>query len=84
MKHQVEAITFNGTSMKLRVDARDYKVDLAALSESLLKATEVQRMTYRVSPAGYGIHWPLIDEDLTVDGIIKAAAPTGRLEKRAS
>ena len=84
MKHQVETITFSGNSMKIRVDACDYRVDLAALSESLLRATKVQRMTYRVSPAGYGIHWPLIDEDLTVGGIIKAAAPTGRLEKRAS
>jgi hypothetical protein len=84
MKHQIETITFSGHLMKIRVGKCDYKVDLSALSKRLLEATKVQRMTYRVSPAGYGIHWPLIDEDLTVDGIIKAALPTGRLEKQAS
>jgi len=25
-----------------------------------------------VSPSGYGIHWPELDEDLSIDGMIKA------------
>ena len=27
----------------------------------------------KVSPSGYGIHWPELDEDLSIDGMIKAA-----------
>jgi len=23
-----------------------------------------------ISPSGYGIHWPLLDEDLSVDGLL--------------
>ena len=30
-------------------------------------------MAFKVSPSGYGIHWPLIDEDLSFNGLIKIA-----------
>jgi len=30
-------------------------------------------MNFEVSPSGYGIHWPELDEDLSIDGMIKAA-----------
>jgi hypothetical protein len=29
-------------------------------------------MKFEVSPSGYGIHWPELDEDLSIDGMIKA------------
>jgi hypothetical protein len=29
-----------------------------------------ERNNFEVSPSGYGIHWPLIDEDLSIDGLI--------------
>ena len=76
--HQVESISFSGDVMKLRADGQDYRIDLAGLatvSDRLLKSSGVARATYEVSPSGYGIHWPLIDEDLTVDGLIRAAHP---------
>jgi hypothetical protein len=28
-------------------------------------------MNFEVSPSGYGIHWPELDEDLSIDGMIK-------------
>jgi hypothetical protein len=28
------------------------------------------RAAYEVSPSGYGIHWPLVDEDLSIDGLL--------------
>ena len=82
--HQVESITFSGDVMKLRTDGRDYRISLVALaafSDRLLKATPAERAAYAVSPSGYGIHWPLIDEDLTVDGLIRDALPS-RKEKQ--
>jgi hypothetical protein len=27
-------------------------------------------MRYEISPSGYGIRWPLIDEDLSIDGLL--------------
>ncbi len=44
----------------------------------LLHATPEQRANWRVSGAGYGIHWPDIDEDLSTQGLLQGApAPRG-------
>ena len=44
----------------------------------LLHATSEQRSNWRVAGAGYGIHWPDIDEDLTTQGLLQGApAPRG-------
>ena len=40
-------------------------------SAMLAKASETARMKAELSPGGYGIHWPLLDEDLSVHGLIK-------------
>jgi len=45
-------------------------VDLAQHSKRLANATQAQRERSEISPTGYGIHWPDIDEDLSVDGLI--------------
>jgi hypothetical protein len=42
-------------------------------SKRLACATELQRSTAELSPGGYGIHWPLLDEDLSVPGLVRDA-----------
>ena len=45
----------------------------------LLHATQAQRDNWNVAGAGYGIHWPDIDEDLSVEGLVRGAtAPRPR------
>ncbi len=39
----------------------------------LLDATPEQRRNWLVSGAGYGIHWPDIDEDLSTAGLLRGA-----------
>ena len=39
----------------------------------LLKATAAQRAHWKTCAAGYGIHWPQIDEHLSVEGILRGA-----------
>ena len=56
--------------MKMKVDGKEIVVSLTKASKRLLKATKKERETYKVSPSGYGIHWPLIDEDLSVDALL--------------
>jgi hypothetical protein len=29
-----------------------------------------ERMKYEISSSGYGIHWPLIGENLSIDGLL--------------
>lgn len=44
----------------------------------LLHATPEQRANWRIAGAGYGIHWPDIDEDLSTQGLLQGApAPRG-------
>jgi len=66
--------------MILRVDSKDYRIDLALVSKKLLRARKAERETYRVSPSGYGVHWPLLDEDLSVDGLVRNST-SSRMEK---
>ena len=43
-------------------------------SERLARASLAERLRAELSPSGYGIHWPLIDEDLAVGPLLGAAA----------
>jgi hypothetical protein len=44
----------------------------------LLRATPEQRANRRVAGAGYGIHWPDVDEDLSTQGLLQGSpAPRG-------
>ena len=51
------------------VDGRKLEVPLAWFPR-LLNATAAQRNKYRLIGNGVGIHWPKIDEDLSVDGLL--------------
>ncbi len=54
------------------VDGRTIIVPLAWYPR-LLEATAEQRLNWRISGAGYGIHWPDIDEDLSTEGLLRGA-----------
>ncbi len=43
-------------------------------SKSLAKASWPERSRADLSPSGYGIHWPLLDEDLAVGPLLHSAA----------
>ena len=43
-------------------------------SERLAHASPAERNRAQLSPSGYGIHWPLIDEDLAVGPLLRTAA----------
>ena len=68
--HSIQHVSFAGTIMQLRVDGKDYQIDIAGESERLRNATQKQREHFEISPAGYGIHWPDVDEDLSIDALI--------------
>ena len=48
----------------------------------LFNATPAQRNHWIVAGAGYGIHWPEIDEDLNTEGLLRGApAPKSKTSK---
>lgn len=66
----------------VRLHEDDFSVDLLdgrtitvpyAWYPRLLHATEPQRANWRISGGGFGIHWPEIDEDLSVAGLLRGA-----------
>ena len=65
--------------MSMIVDGEQYSFEIKDISDRLVHARDFERERYEVSPAGYGLHWPLVDEDLSVDGLLK----TAKREKRA-
>lgn len=64
---------------RLIVDLMDGRMIAAPLRwyPRLLNATPQQRQNWRISGAGYGIHWPEIDEDLSAEGLLRGAPAPG-------
>ena len=51
----------------------------------LLAATAEQRKVWESSAAGHGIHWPVIDEDLSVAGLLQGwPAPGAKSQRQRS
>jgi hypothetical protein len=75
--HEVSNIRFDQHFLFLTADGGDYQIDLRRISPRLAAASEDAKMNFVLSPANYGIHWPQIDEDLSIDGLIRAATTEG-------
>ena len=68
--HHVEKVYVEKGVLSLTVDGINIQCDLKDVSPLLAGATDNQESTFEVSPSGYGIHWPLIDEDVSIDGLL--------------
>jgi len=69
----------NISAKSLRFDENSMWVDLAdgrslgiplAWFPRLLAATPEQRAAYEISGGGAGLHWPSLDEDISVAGLL--------------
>lgn len=64
-------VTFvNGILCLYLTDGREIRVPIEFYPR-LKKATKKQRKNYKIFGYGTGIHWPEIDEDLSVEGIVE-------------
>jgi Protein of unknown function (DUF2442) len=72
-QHEVESLNFDGDWMTFKVDGQVYRLHLAQVSTCLANASETDRKIYCIAPSGYGIHWPTLDEDLAINGLLKLA-----------
>ena len=68
--HEISDIHFADETLKIKIDNKRYEFKLPVISEKLANANDIERKRYEISPSGYGIHWPLIDEDLSIDGLL--------------
>jgi hypothetical protein len=73
----VKDIRFSKDAMAVDlIDGRTIIVPLVWYP-GLPDATPEQRRNWQIAGAGYGIHWPDIDEDLSTEGLLRGvpAAP---------
>jgi hypothetical protein len=68
--HEIKNLHFSGEYMILTIDGEEKKFRIREISPALKKASQDERNVYEISPSGYGIHWPLIDEDISIDGLL--------------
>ena len=67
------AIETTRESLVLVLADRRVRIPWERCSKKLASATKLQRSTAELSPGGYGIHWPLLDEDLSISGLVRDA-----------
>jgi len=71
-RHSVRAVDVKVTEDELSVvleDGRTLKVPLAWYPR-LSRSSQRQRARWRLIGRGLGIHWPAIDEDISVEGLL--------------
>jgi hypothetical protein len=55
----------------IRLADREVRVRWERCSPILATASVEDRRRAQLSPGGYGIHWPTLDEDLSIGGLVK-------------
>lgn len=78
---RVTDVRFDDDSMSVDLaDGRTITVPLAWYPR-LLHATPEQRLNWQLSGAGFGIHWPDVDEDLGTTGLLLGLRAVVRKER---
>jgi hypothetical protein len=54
----------------VELDDRSVAIPWTECSSRLASAGDTERAIAELSPSGYGIHWPLLDEDLAVGPLV--------------
>ena len=67
---KITSVHFEADFIFIQSGQEMYKFKIADVSSKLNKASAAERNDFQISPAGYGIHWPQIDEDLSLDGFL--------------
>lgn len=74
---RIIGIRFSGESIS--VDLADGRTISAPLVwyPRLLNASSEDRENWELAGGGFGVHWPSLDEDLSVDGLLRGAPAPG-------
>jgi len=67
----LESLRIDSEYLSFRVNSKEYRFRLSEISSRLANASEKERNAYSVSPSGYGIHWEMLDEDLSIKSLIQ-------------
>ena len=68
--HDISDLKFEDGFLVITIDGEPKRFQLNIISPVLDKASKEERNNFEFSPSGYGIHWPLLDEDISIDGLL--------------
>jgi hypothetical protein len=68
--HNISNLKFEDGFLVITIDGEPKRFQLKEISPALENASEEERNNFEISPSGYGIHWPLLDEDISIDGLL--------------
>ena len=68
--YKISNIYFEQENLVLVLNDHQYFFKIVEISDKLAKADEKERNNFQISPSGYGIHWPGLDEDLSINGLL--------------
>jgi len=68
--HDISDLKFAEDFLIVTIDGESKRLNLKEISPVLEKASMKERNNFEISPSGYGIHWPLLDEDISIDGLL--------------
>ena len=68
--HHTTGLHFDEDYMTLTIDGQEKTFQVSEISPVLQNALKKEKNFFEISPSGYGIHWPLLDEDLSIDGLL--------------
>ncbi len=68
--HDISRLKFEDGFLVITIDGEPKKFPLKIISPALEKASEEERNNFEISSSGYGIHWPLLDEDISIDRLL--------------
>ena len=81
--HKIDKVNIQDGILSLLVDGQLVKRVLSDISPRLAKANDQEINHYQIAASGYGIHWPLIDEDISIDGLLGIYHTPAQLKRTA-
>lgn len=73
-----KAIETSSDGLLITLADRRVRIAWENCSPRLANASAQERQNAELSPGGYGVHWPLIDEDLSITWLLEQAGPTSK------
>ena len=68
--HDINNLKCEDGFLVITIAGEPKKFLLKKISPALEKASEEERNNFEISPAGYGINWSLLNEDISIDGLL--------------
>lgn len=68
--HDISVVKVTATELQLSIGGEMKFFSLPDVSRLVAEASDAERQLVEVSPSGYGLHWPLLDEDISIDGLL--------------